>query len=73
MRCTLPVSLHNELKEKLSKNNTCYILITCEQAKSGGPLNVEFSFGGEDPTLASFLLSGAQSYIDEELEDVSLE
>lgn len=63
-------TLHKELEEKLSEGHECYILITCGKHPSNGSLDVEFSYGGDDPILASCLLSQAQAVIDEEVEDV---
>lgn len=61
-----------QLKELLSKKYQCYVLITCEEPSSAGQMHVEMSYEG-DPVLASYLLHGAQQYIqdtlDEEVED----
>lgn len=64
-------SLHQELEERLSTRETSYVLITCERDFEGGPLEVEMSYGGDDPILASYLLSGAQAVINEEVDEDS--
>ena len=56
---------HKEFEEKLSQGNACYVLITCSAGAEGGTLNVEMSYGGDDPALASYLLSDAQAYIED--------
>lgn len=58
-------NLHKQLQRKLSSGNVCYVLITCDQTKGDGTLDVEMSYGGDDPGLASYLLSDAQAYIDD--------
>ena len=53
------------IKERLAKNHTCYVLITCDEPADDGQLQVEMTYEG-DPTLAAYLLQGAQSYMDEQ-------
>lgn len=55
------------LKKELSKKHECYVLITCGKPNSNGDMDVNFSYGG-DADLASYLIQGAQSYMDEEEE-----
>lgn len=62
-------NLHKELEEKLSRAHA-YVLITCDQGKKAGTLDIEMSYGGDDPALASYLLSDAQSVIEEEEETI---
>ncbi|TXI40304.1 MAG: hypothetical protein E6Q59_03675 [Nitrosomonas sp.] len=59
--------MHSVLKKNLGKqgDNACYILITCQHPAPDGVMQVKMSYEG-DATLASYLLQGAQSYIDEE-------
>lgn len=47
-----------------SKKNCCYVLITCREPSEGGEMEVEMTYKG-DAILASYLLQGAQSYIDQ--------
>lgn len=56
---------HKEIKRQLSKNPSCYILITCyEMPTTDGKMQVEMSYKG-DEVLASYLLQGAQNVMDE--------
>lgn len=55
------------INAKLAKNHACYILVTCDKPGINGDMQVEMSYQG-DPTLASYLLEGAQSLIDEDVE-----
>ena len=55
------------LQEALDKNPSCYVLITCGQPSDDGQMQVEMTYQG-DSALASYLLQGAQSYIDQEEE-----
>jgi hypothetical protein len=66
-------SVHKELEEKLSKDHACYVLVTLGERKADGTHDVEMSYGGGDPVLASYLLSGAQACIDEEVEEEAVE
>ncbi len=56
--------IHEEIREKISDNTACYVLITCEEPSNSGEMNVELSYDG-DPVLAEFLIQGAQNYFDE--------
>lgn len=58
-------NVHKLVGQKLSKKSVCYVLITCEEAAADGTMQVEMTYEG-DPALASFLLQGAQTAIDEE-------
>ncbi|MGZ3633722.1 MAG: hypothetical protein ACXWM7_05535 [Parachlamydiaceae bacterium] len=51
------------IKATLAKNHVCYVLLTCDGPKSNGQMQVEMSYEG-DPVLASYLLQGAQTIID---------
>jgi hypothetical protein len=53
------------LQEALDKNPACYVLITCGQPSEDGQMQVEMTYEG-DAMLASYLIQGAQSFIDEE-------
>ena len=53
------------LKNKLAKDNVCYVLITCAESSKDGDMQVEMSYEG-DAVLASYLVHGAQLYFDEQ-------
>lgn len=60
--------IHNKgkrIRDKLAKNPACYVLITCDQPSEDGDMKVEMTYEG-DAALASYLLQGAQSFIDEQ-------
>jgi hypothetical protein len=59
------------LQEVLNKNPSCYVLITCGQPSEDGEMQVEMTYQG-DAALASYLLHGAQLYIDPEDEQQDL-
>lgn len=62
---------HQRLKKKLEKKqHLCYVLITCDQPTADGHMQVEMSYEG-DASVASYLLQGAQSYIDEQTTESS--
>jgi hypothetical protein len=63
----MTLSKHKLVEKTLQKNHSCYVLITCDQNEEG--YNVEMSYNTDDPVLASMLLHGAQSVIDEDTED----
>lgn len=58
---------NKHIKTTLSKNNACYILITCNDSSVNGEKDVEMSYQG-DIALASYLLQGAQLALDEQFE-----
>jgi len=58
------------LQQALDKNPSCYVLITCGEPTEDGQMQVEMTYQG-DATLASYLLQGAQSYIDDESQGYS--
>ena len=53
-----------QIRDTLAKNHACYVLITCDEAKDDGSMHVEMSYEG-DTALASYLLQGAQTIIDQ--------
>ena len=57
----------NNLKKVLQKDNACYILITCGKPSKDGNMQVEMSYEG-DAFLASYLIEGAQSVIDDDIQ-----
>ncbi len=56
------------LQEALDKNPSCYVLITCGQPSEDGQMQVEMTYHG-DAALASYLLQGAQLFIDQDEQD----
>jgi hypothetical protein len=52
------------IKKTLAKNHACYVLITCDKPKADGQMEVEMSYEG-DAALASYLLQGAKTILDE--------
>ena len=60
-----------QLRDTLSKkNHACYVLITCNEPNADGNMQVEMTYEG-DATLAAYLLQGAQTLIDERVEDLT--
>jgi hypothetical protein len=57
--------IDKNIKQRLAKNHACYVLITCDEPEEDGNMQVEMSYEG-DPTLAAYLLQGAQNFIDEQ-------
>lgn len=58
------------LQEVLEQNPSCYVLITCGQPSDDGKMQVEMTYQG-DVALASYLLEGAQYYMNrEEIQEV---
>jgi len=58
---------HEELSRIVDKDHACYVLITCSRPQVDGHMDVEMVYEG-DPTLASYLLQGAQNYIEDQEE-----
>lgn len=56
---------NNKIKAKLAKNHLCYVLLTCDDPKENGQMQVEMTCQG-DPILASYMLLNAQDFIDHE-------
>lgn len=55
------------IKETLAKNHDCYVLITCDGPTEQGQMQIEMTYEG-DATVASYMLQGAQSYMNEQEE-----
>ena len=53
-----------EIAELITGDHACYVLITCGHPDRQGRMDVEMVYEG-DPTLASYILRGAQNYIEE--------
>lgn len=60
--------ISEEIKAELSKDHSCYVLVTCNTPNEDGKMQVEMSYEG-DPILAAYLLQGAQTFLEEESED----
>lgn len=60
--------ISEEIKAELSKDHTCYVLVTCNTPSADGKMQVEMSYEG-DPVLAAYLLQGAQSFLEEQDEE----
>ncbi len=60
-------TVKERLLEQLAKDHACYVLLTCDEADENGKLNVDLAYEG-DPVLAAYLLEGAQSFIDDQVE-----
>jgi hypothetical protein len=60
--------ISEEIKAELSKDHTCYVLVTCNTPSVDGKMQVEMSYEG-DPVLAAYLLQGAQSFLEEQDEE----
>lgn len=56
----------HDLKETLSENNKCYVLITCGEPTQDGQMEVEMTYGG-DPVLAQYLVESASTIMDKEV------
>ena len=57
-------STHEKIRKILS-DHIGYVLITCRPTRKSGKMKVEVSYEG-DPDLASYLVDGAQGYIESE-------
>lgn len=60
------------IKQALAKNHACYVLITCDEPTENGEMQVQMCYEG-DAALASYLLQGAQTIIDEREDGSSVE
>lgn len=67
MRKSMECKERKLIKEKLAKNNVCYVLITCAEPSESGDMQVEMTYEG-DAALACYLLQGAQNLIEEQEE-----
>ena len=57
-------SAHEKIRKILS-NHIGYVLVTCRPTRKAGKMEVEVSYEG-DPDLASYLVDGAQGYLESE-------
>ena len=57
--------ISEEIKAELSKDHSCYVLVTCNSPNEEGKMQVEMSYEG-DPILAAYLLQGAQTFLEEQ-------
>lgn len=63
-----PDNKRNHLQEALENPPQCYVLITCGEPAEDGQMQVKMTYQGDDD-LATYLLQGAQDYIENEKED----
>lgn len=64
------IEISSKLKEFLSENNACYVLITCGKPSEDGKMHVEMTYEG-DTSLAAYLIESAQEIIDDQSEPLS--
>ena len=64
--------LHRNAKRVLANKHACYILITCDEPTDDGEMSVEMSYEG-DAMLASYLLQGAQTVVDNDVQELEHE
>ncbi len=50
------------VRPRLSKDNACYVLITCTKPSEDGKMQVEMTYEG-DECLAAYLIESAQEFI----------
>ena len=62
-------STHEKIRKILSKH-IGYVLVTCRPPTKAGKMEVEVSYEG-DPDLASYLVDGAQGYLESEQQNES--
>jgi hypothetical protein len=65
-------SVHKRVRKLLGKDYAGFVLITCKQPQKAGQMQVEMSYEG-DPTLAAYLLEGAQGYLEEDERGLGME
>lgn len=61
------IEIDQQIKTMLAENHACYVLITCDEPQEDGRMLVEMSYSG-DATMASYLIQGAQAFIDRQME-----
>lgn len=54
-----------DVQKFLTKNNACYVLITCGEPSDDGKMQVEMTYEG-DACLAAYLIESAQGFIEDE-------
>lgn len=59
----------DKIREALAKKYACYVLITCNEPSQDGNMQVEMTYEG-DPMLAAYLVQGAQSFMDQQQEEM---
>ena len=58
-----------KIKERLKKNNACYVLITCSEPSKEGKMQVELNYSG-DEDLVAYLIDGAKGIFDKDFYNV---
>lgn len=62
----MKIDAQKQIKQTLTENNACYVLITCGKPNEDGDMQVEMTYEG-DAVVAAYLLQGAQSFMDEQV------
>jgi hypothetical protein len=57
-------NVKENLESELSKQHACYVLITCDHPDKEGQMKINMSYQG-DQALASYLVEGAQAYLED--------
>jgi hypothetical protein len=63
-----PEAVFARIKQAISEDCACYILITCSKPSEDGKMDVELEFDG-DEDLASFLIENAGQVFEERLRE----
>jgi hypothetical protein len=66
-----PVNITHEKVRRLLRDKAGYVLVTCSPPNRKGKMEVEVSYDG-DIDLASYLVDGAQGYLENEQESGEL-
>ena len=61
-------NLLKKIKDDLSKNNSCYVLLTCSNPTKTGEMLVEICYEG-DETLTAYLIDNAKNILLEKINE----
>lgn len=64
----MKADVRERIEEALGEDHACFVLITCAKPSADGEMEVKLCYEG-DTALASYLIQGAQAYIDDQEED----
>ncbi len=64
----MKADVHSSVRKTLAKKHAGYVLITCDKPSADGFMQIKMSYDG-DAVLASYLLQGAQEYLDEDCQE----
>ena len=64
------MEIPSELRDYLSENNACYVLITCKRPSKDGKMDVAMTYEG-DASLAAYLIESAHEIINDQSETLS--